>query len=62
VKKKKFFRASVYVDPTEIVKHLVGLKDVRVLSYSRRDPAGEITIEQEVKDPARRVCGGRVWV
>ena len=36
----------MYVDPIEIVAHLVGLKDVRVLSYARRGPAGEITIEQ----------------
>lgn len=52
----------MYVDPTEIVKHLVGLKDVHVLSYARRGPAGEITIEQEVRDPTCRTCGGHAWV
>jgi hypothetical protein len=36
----------VFTDPSEIVQHLVGLKDVRVLSYARRGPAGEITVEQ----------------
>ncbi len=46
--KKKNIRASVFVDPTEIVRHLVGLKDVRVLSYARRGPTGELTIEQVV--------------
>ena len=48
--KKKNIRASVFVDPTEIVSHLVGLKDVRVLSYARRGPTGELTIEQVVSD------------
>ena len=52
----------MYSDPNEIVQHLVGLKDVRVLSYARRGPAGEITIEQEVRDPSCRNCGGRAWV
>jgi hypothetical protein len=46
VRKKKLLHASVYVDATEIVRHLVGLKDVRVLSYARRGPVGEITVEQ----------------
>jgi len=52
----------VYVDPTEIVRHLVGLKDVAVLSYARRGPAGEVTVEQA--DPVLfcRRCGGRAWV
>jgi transposase len=40
----------------------VGLKDVRVLSYARRGPVGEITFEQEVSVPVCRVCGGRAWV
>lgn len=59
---KKNIHASVYTEPTEIVKHLVGLKDVRVLSYARRGPVGEITIEQVVTDPRCRVCEGRAWV
>jgi transposase len=57
--KKKNIHASVFVDPTEIVAHLVGLKDVRVLSYARRGPAGELTIEQVIEDPKCPRCGGR---
>jgi transposase len=62
VRKKKLLHASVYVDASEIVSHLVGLKDLRVLSYARRGPAGELTVEQA--DPALvcRRCGGRAWV
>ncbi len=60
--KKKILHASVYVDPSEIVTHLVGLKDVRVLSYARRGPAGEITIEQQVGDARCPSCAGRAWV
>jgi transposase len=60
--KKKILHASVYRDPTEIVQHLVGLKDVRVLSYARRGPAGEIAIEQEVDEPSCPDCGCRAWV
>ena len=60
--KKKIIHASVYVDPNEIVSHLVGLKDVRVLSYARRGPAGEITIEQVRIDRSCPSCGGRAWV
>jgi len=60
--KKKTLHASVYLDPTEIVAHLVGLKDVRVLSYARRGPAGEITIEQADPQLWCPSCGGRAWV
>jgi transposase len=60
--KKKILHASVYVDPNEIVSHLVGLKDVRVLSYARRGPAGEITIEQRVGVLVCPSCGRRAWV
>jgi transposase len=60
--KKKILHASVYVDPIEIVSHLVGLKDVRVLSYARRGPAGEITIEQASPELVCATCGGRAWV
>jgi transposase len=52
----------VYFDPNEIVSHLVGLKDVRVISYARRGPVGEITIEQQVRDPRCPACGHRAWV
>jgi transposase len=59
--KKKTLHASVYFDRSEIVAHLIGFKDVRLLSYARRGPAGEITIEQA--DPAWcPSCGGRAWV
>lgn len=52
----------MYVDPSEIVRHLVGLKDVRVLSYARRGPGGEITIEQVNSELVCPGCGGRAWV
>jgi transposase len=52
----------VYFDPNEIVSHLVGLKDVRVLSYARRGPAGEITVEQVPHEPCCLKCGNRAWV
>jgi transposase len=60
--KKKILHASVYFDPNEIVSHLVGLKDVRVLSYARRGPAGEITVEQVPHEPRCLKCGNRAWV
>ena len=60
--KKKILHASVYVDPSEIVSHLVGLKDVRVLSYTRRGPAGEIAIEQAKPSLQCPSCGRRAWV
>jgi transposase len=60
--RKKILHASVFTDPTEIVSHLVGLKDVRVLSYARRGPVGEITVEQEVSSPTCPECGTRAWV
>jgi transposase len=62
VTKKRIIHASVYTDRSEIVSHLVGLKDVRVLSYARRGPAGEITIEQLVGERPCPSCGGRTWV
>jgi transposase len=60
--KRKILHASVYVDPNEIVSHLVGLKDVRVLSYARRGPAGEISIEKQVSAARCPSCGSRAWV
>ncbi len=56
--RKKILHASVYFDPNEIVSHLVGLKDVRVLSYARRGPAGEIAIEQAAPELVCLTCGG----
>jgi transposase len=60
--KKKNLSASVFVDPIEIVSHLVGLKDVRVLSYARRGPTGELTVEQVVEKPTCPRCHHRAWV
>jgi transposase len=60
--KKKNIRASVFFDPTEIVSHLVGLKDVRVLSYARRGPTGELTVEQVVESPVCPRCAERARV
>jgi transposase len=61
--KKKILHASVFTDPSEIVQHLVGLKDVRVLSYARRGPVGEITVEQVLTTaPSCPACGTRAWV
>ena len=56
--KKKKISASVHVDPNEIVTHLVGLKDVRILYYARRGPVGEIAIEQILSDPRCPTCHG----
>jgi transposase len=60
--KKKILSASVFADPTEIVSHLVGLKDVRVLSYARRGPTGELTVEQVVDGPVCPRCRARARV
>jgi transposase len=38
----------VVTDPSEIVRALVGLKDVRVLAYTRQGPDVELVIEQIV--------------
>jgi transposase len=62
VTKKRIIHASVYVDPTEIVNHLVGLKDIVVLSYTRRGPCCEIMVEQVLEDPTCPRCGGCVWI
>ena len=45
-------------EPSEIVRALVGLKDVRVLHYVRRGPLVELVIEQVVSDPRCPGCGG----
>ena len=59
---KNTISASVFVDPTEIVTHLVGLKDVRVPIHVRRGPVGELMIEQIVHEPTCPRCGTRVRV
>jgi transposase len=52
----------VVSEPSEIVQALVGLKDVRVLSYERRGPQVELVIEQVVTDLRCPTCGGRARV
>jgi transposase len=52
----------VVSEPSEIVQALVGLKDVRVLSYERRGPQVELVIEQVVADLRCPGCGGAARV
>ena len=40
----------VVTDPIEIVRALVGLKDVRVLAYERWGPRVELLIEQVLEE------------
>lgn len=49
-------------EPSEILRALVGLKDVRVLYYERRGRQVELVIEQVVADPRCPSCGGPVRV
>lgn len=49
-------------EPSEIVRALVGLKDVRVLYYERRGPEVELVIEQVVTDPRCPGCDGAARV
>jgi DNA-directed RNA polymerase subunit RPC12/RpoP len=55
---------STYVvtDPSEIVEALVGLKDVRVLAYSRHGPDVELVIEQAVSGVRCPACSGPALV
>jgi transposase len=52
----------VVTDPIEIVRALVGLKDVRVLAYVRRGPDVELMIEQVVEQIRCPACDGRAQV
>jgi transposase len=52
----------VVSEPSEIVRALVGLKDVRVLYYERRGPEVELVIEQVVTDPRCPGCDGAARV
>ena len=47
----------VVTDPSEIVRALVGLKDVRVLAYERWRPRVELLIEQVVESVRCPACG-----
>ena len=52
----------VLTDPSEILRALVGLKDVRVLHYQRSGPDVELVIEQVVGTVACPACGGPAQV
>jgi transposase len=52
----------VVTDPSEIVRALVGLKDVTVLAYVRRGPDVELIIEQVVEQVRCPACGERAQV
>jgi transposase len=52
----------VVTDPSEIVRALVGLKDVRVLAYNRRGPDVELMIEQVLDVVRCPACATRARV
>jgi transposase len=52
----------VVTDPSEILRALVGLKDVRVLAYERRGRDVDLVIEQIITDVHRPSCGARAQV
>jgi transposase len=52
----------VVTDPNEILRALVGLKDVRVLHYQRRAKEVELMIEQVLDDVRCPSCGQRAEV
>jgi transposase len=52
----------VVTDPIEIVRALVGLKDVRVLAYERWGPRVELVIEQVVDQIRCPACGEPAWI
>jgi transposase len=52
----------VLSDPSEILRALVGLKDIRVLHYLRRGPEVELVIEQVVGEVRCPACGRRAQV
>lgn len=45
-------------EPSEILRALVGLKDIRVLHYERRGRQVELVVEQVVSDPRCPGCDG----
>jgi transposase len=47
----------VVTDPIEIVRAMVGLKDVRVLAFMRRGPDVELMVEQRVEAVRCPACG-----
>ena len=52
----------VLTDPSEIVRALVGLKDVRVLAYERWGPRVELVIEQVLEEVRCPACAERARV
>jgi transposase len=52
----------VVTDPIEIVRAMVGLKDVRVLAYVRRGPDVELVIEQITGVISCPACGRRAQI
>ena len=52
----------VVTDPIEVIRALVGLKDVRVLAYVRRGPDVELVIEQVVEEVWCPACQQRARV
>ena len=52
----------VVTDPSEIVRALVGLKDVRVLAYERWGPRVELVIEQVVEEVRCPACAQRARI
>jgi len=52
----------VVTDPSEIIRALVGLKDVRVLAYERWGPRVELLIEQVVEELRCPACAQRARV
>ena len=52
----------VLVHPSEILAALVGLKDVRVLTYERHGPDVELMIEQVAGDVRCPICAGHAQV
>jgi transposase len=52
----------VVTDPIEIVRALVGLKDVRVLAYERLGPRVELVIEQVLGETRCPACAERARV
>ena len=52
----------VVTDPIEIIRALVGLKDVRVLAYERWGPRVELLIEQVVHEARCPPCAVRARV
>jgi transposase len=52
----------VVTDPSEIVRALVGLKDVRVLAYERWGPRVELLIEQVLEEVRCPACNERARI